>query len=359
MGLAGRLHPRRRDRGRAGDRRRLQRRRARVVDGRSGGVADGARLRGPVRARAQRALRVAAALRDLPPRPRRLAPPVADRPPRPARAARLRRLARLLQPGRDRGLGATRLPGARLPAGEDALARVPRRRGAATRLSRGLARDRRRLSDRLPGDDQRRRLRGDRRRLRGNRGRGPDRPRPADLRRGRVPRGQPLRRHVRSRQLLRVRAVRARAAVERRVGRARRLPRRRDRVRPRHGRRAVRLRPAASPRTSRARARGDPRLRLGRIPVHGLRPAVELERLVDRRAARLVPGAVRAPAGARGPARARGGREVRAADAGAALRRRRPRAARAAPGARARADLGSRGSARWWAARRPSRRSSR
>ena len=80
---------------------------------------------------------------------------------------------------------------------------------ASTRLPCGLARDRRRLSDRLPGDDQRRRLRGDRRRLRGDGGRGPHRPRPADLRRGRVPRGQPLRRHVRALQLLRVRTVRA------------------------------------------------------------------------------------------------------------------------------------------------------
>ena len=126
---------------------------------------------------------------------------------------------------------------------------------ASTRLPRGLARDRRRLPDRLPGDDQRRRLRGDRRRLRGDGRRGPHCPRPADLRRGRVPRGQPLRRHLRALQLLRVRAVRAGAALERRVGRARRLPRRRDRVRPRRGRRTVRLRPAASARTSRPRAR--------------------------------------------------------------------------------------------------------
>ena len=59
---------------------------------------------------------------------------------------------------------------------------------------------------------------------------------------GEFPDGQPLRRHLRAGQLLRLRAVRARAAVERRVGRARRLARRGDRLRPRDRRRPVRLR---------------------------------------------------------------------------------------------------------------------
>ena len=76
--------------------------------------------------------------------------------------------------------------------------------------------------DRLPGDDQHRRLGGDRRRLRGHDRRRPDHPRRADLRRGRVPRRQPLRRHLRPGELLRLRPVRARHAVERRLGRARR-----------------------------------------------------------------------------------------------------------------------------------------
>ncbi len=104
---------------------------ARVVDRLPGRLADGARLRGPVRPRAQRALRLDPAGADLPPRPVRLPPPAADRPPRPARAARVRGLARLLQPRRDRRLGAARLPAARLPARAHALDRLSRRRAAA------------------------------------------------------------------------------------------------------------------------------------------------------------------------------------------------------------------------------------
>ena len=71
---------------------------------------------GAVRPQAQRALRLPAALRALPARPGRLAPLAAGRQPRPARPARLRRLPLLLQPGRDRRLGAAAVPGAALPA---------------------------------------------------------------------------------------------------------------------------------------------------------------------------------------------------------------------------------------------------
>ena len=64
-------------------------------------------------------------------RPARLAPPLADRQPRPARPARLRRLQLLLQPRRDRRLGAAPVPGAPLPAGAGALDRPARSRGGA------------------------------------------------------------------------------------------------------------------------------------------------------------------------------------------------------------------------------------
>ena len=131
-------------RGRPGRRRRGDGRGARVLDRLPGRLADGARLRGPVRPRPQRPLRLDPALRDLPRRAARLAPAVADRPPRSARAARVRRLARLLQPGRDRGLGAARLPGARLPARAHALARLPRRGRPAPDPAGDLARGRRR-----------------------------------------------------------------------------------------------------------------------------------------------------------------------------------------------------------------------
>ena len=113
-----------------------------------------------------------------------------------------------------------------LPALPHAVARLPRRRGPApvALRARWLA-----LAavapDRLPGDGQHRRLGGDRRRLRGHDRRRPDHPRRADLRRGRVPRRQPVRRHVRAGELLRLRPVRARHAVERQLGRAPRLAR--------------------------------------------------------------------------------------------------------------------------------------
>ena len=55
---------------------------------------DGSRLRGRLRPHAQRALHLAAALRDLRPRPARLAPPAPDGPPRPARDRRRLRRSR-------------------------------------------------------------------------------------------------------------------------------------------------------------------------------------------------------------------------------------------------------------------------
>ena len=83
---------------------------ARVVDRLPGRLEDGARLLGRLRPQAQRPLRLPAALRALPGRAGRLAAPLAGRHPRPARPARLRRLPLLLQPGRDRRLGAAQYP---------------------------------------------------------------------------------------------------------------------------------------------------------------------------------------------------------------------------------------------------------
>ena len=74
--------------------------------------------------------------------------------------------------------------------------------------------------------------------------------RPA-LGRGRVPRRQPLRRHLRSGQLLRLRPLRARLPLERRVGRAGLLARRRARLRPGDDRRPLLLRDAPGRRARR------------------------------------------------------------------------------------------------------------
>ena len=136
--LAGRLQGRRR-RGCPGQGRRAHRGGHRGADRLPGRLADGARLRGPVRPRAQRPLRLDPAGADLPARPVRLPPACADRPPRPARPALVRDLAVLLQPRRDRGLGPARLPAARLPAGADALDRLARRRRGPAPIDAGRA----------------------------------------------------------------------------------------------------------------------------------------------------------------------------------------------------------------------------
>ena len=86
----------------------------RGVDRLPGRLADGARLRGPVRPRAQRALRLDPARADLPRRPVRLPPAAAGSPTSTCSSLLVvRGLARLLQPRRDRRLGAARLPAAR------------------------------------------------------------------------------------------------------------------------------------------------------------------------------------------------------------------------------------------------------
>ena len=90
-------------------------------------------------------------------------------------------------------------------------------------------------------------------------------------------------------------------------------------------------------------------------PVHGLRPAVELERLAGRRAADLVARPVRATARPRRAARPGGDDQVRAARPGAALRGRAPGPA----GGRPRAERARRRLARcvrWSPSRRVRRR---
>ena len=206
---------------------------ARVVDRRPGGLEDGARVLGRLRAQAQRPLRLPAALRDLPARPGRLAALAPGRQPRPAGPARLRRLPLLLQPGRDRGLGAAAVPGAALPTRAGAVDRLARsRRGAAAGLAGDLAAGRGPVPDGLPGRPQRRRLGRDRRRLRQRRRRRPDHSRGTDLRQ--LPRRRLAGGHLRPGQLSRLRPLRADLALVRQLGRPPRRPRRRRHLRHRH-----------------------------------------------------------------------------------------------------------------------------
>src|SRR3954452_6920292 len=127
---------------RAGDDRRPPRRGGRDVDGPAGGVEDGARLRGGVRGQGERAVRVAAAVPAVP-RAVRVPPPAAPAAaPRHAHAARLRRVALLLQPRRHRHVRAARLPRPRLPAAAPPLGGLLRRAPGGPRPpgARGLRR---------------------------------------------------------------------------------------------------------------------------------------------------------------------------------------------------------------------------
>ena len=115
-----------RRRGRPGRDRPGDRQHPRVLDRVPGGVANGPRLPGRVRPDGERALHLAAALRDLLPRPARLAAALPARPPRPARDRRgLRALPLLLQQGQHRALGPAGLSAAALSARPGALARLP------------------------------------------------------------------------------------------------------------------------------------------------------------------------------------------------------------------------------------------
>ena len=152
--------------------------------------------------------------------------------------------------------------------------------GAAAGLAGDLAAGRRPLPGRLPGRPQRRRLGRDRRRLRQRRRRRPHHPRRTALRQ--LPRGRLAGRHLRPGQLLRLRPLRA---VWPWSGAWDDLP-------AAHGAAVFfdlatfallfllgrRIRPGPAGRTLAA----DPRLRLGRLPLHRLRPRVELQRRPGR-----------------------------------------------------------------------------
>ena len=122
-----------RARGLPGPDRRPQRGDPRGVGRPPGGVDHGAWLRGPVRPQPERAVAVDPAVRPVPRAVRRPSPALPVAPPGPAGAAGLQRLALLLQPGRDRGVGAAGRPGAPLPAGAPRGGRLPRRASAASR----------------------------------------------------------------------------------------------------------------------------------------------------------------------------------------------------------------------------------
>ena len=144
------------------------------------------RLRGRGRRQRQRGLDLDPALHPLRPAVLRSEATVPAPPPRPAGPALVLGLAVLLQQGRDRLVGAARLPGPRLPVRADADRRVPAARAGGPADPRGpdaLARDRGGRPGRLPDRDERRRLAGDRHRLRQRRRRRPDRRRRRRLRR--------------------------------------------------------------------------------------------------------------------------------------------------------------------------------
>ena len=127
-----------------------------------------------------------------------------------------------------------------------------------------------------------------------------------------LPLRQPVRGHLRARSTTTRMSLRARTAVERPMGRSSGRPRGGDLLRPGDRRRPVRARPPAAAGRRGNPPRRHPGVRLGRLPVHGLRAAVELERHIGRRPAGLVPRPVRRAAVARRHARSGGRRQVRA-----------------------------------------------
>ena len=160
----------------------------------------------------------------------------------------------LLQPRRDRRVGAARVPGAPVPARARAVRgfrpRASRAGALVPHASLTLARAWALVFlVGVPDRPERGRLERDRRGLRGRDRRRPDRGRPPAVRRRLLERRR-ARRHLRPGQLPRVRAVRAGAAVERALGRPARGPRRGDRVRPAGARRAAAARPAAARRAA-------------------------------------------------------------------------------------------------------------
>ena len=148
-------------------------------------------------------------------------------------------------------------------------------------------------------DAQHRRLRGDRRRLRRRDRRRPDHPRRTDLRQ--LPRRQPRSATPTARSTTTPTCRSSWRCPGRRAGTTCPPPTARrssSTWRPSAGLFLLGRRAAAGPPPGRD-ASAISRLRLGRLPVHRLRAAVELQRLAGRRAARLVAGPVRPAGGAR------------------------------------------------------------
>ena len=138
--VAGRLLRWGGQRRRAGGDRRRRGVRAGEVDRHAGRHQARPRLPGRRLGQGEQLVDLAAALRALHGAVRRSAPAAAPDPPRPAGAARLQRLARLLQPRQDRGVGRAGLSGARLRLPADAGRRVQagrEPRPAAARWRRG------------------------------------------------------------------------------------------------------------------------------------------------------------------------------------------------------------------------------
>ena len=318
--LGGRLLHRRKG-GRPGRDQPVRRRYRRVLDRLPGRLAHGPGLSGRLRPHGQRALRLAAALRDLRPRPARLAAALPAGAPGPARDRRgLRPLSLLLQPGQHRRLGAAGLSAAALPARPGALARLPPRQGdraAALDPDQGAGGDDRGRDRRARSAQRRRRQRDRRRLLRGDRRR-PDRRPQADLRQ--LPIRRPVRRHLRAGRLLRLRPVRAGLPVERHLGRPAGGARGLDLLRPGDDRDPLHARPPLAARPRRDRARHPALLRLGGLPLHRLRARVEHQRragLADARRRPLMPDL----AGRAGDQpRPLGDDQVRSACAGPAVR---------------------------------------
>ena len=262
--LAGELLPRRR-RARAGAGRRPQRRGARAVVAahqvawtmaRGYPGAFGRKLNAPVR--------LDPAVRALPGAVRRLPAAASGCCTSTCSCCSVRRLARLLQPRRDRRLGAARLPGAAVPARADAAGRASGRARAAgplvphaplTLLVVGLVflvafRIGLNVADSNVIDVGYAGVIGADRIVDGDRLYGDGLLRATSS--AATPTG-PV-------NYLALRAVRAGAAVERALGRPARRPRRRDRVRPAGARRPAAARPAAAagPRGHGARASRSP-----------------------------------------------------------------------------------------------------
>ncbi len=269
-----------------------------------GGMDDGPRLPGRIRAAGECHVRVDPAVRAVHRAVLAIAAPAGAPPvaaaPGSADAARLLGLAGVLQPRRDRALGAARLPVPALPASADVGARVRARapaRAAAAARPDDLAGDRSRVPGRLPDRPERDQLERDRRRLRGR-----DRLAQAVARSAAIwelPAGQRPRRHLRTGQLLRLRPVHGDLRLERHLGSAAGRARRGDRLRSADAGRPV-LPRSPDPRAEHGNRAG---LHVGLLPVHALRAQLQQQRLARGDAGRAGAAGRQLGAGAGGRGR--------------------------------------------------------